>query len=365
MNMSWFDPGIRTVEDLLGVNYSPEVYDPLHKKFPGMPIYASETASTCTARGVYADDGARGWASSYWMTDGSWKPVAERSFVAGSFVWTGFDYVGEASWPNVCCSFGIVDRCGFPKDNYYYYQSWWKTNPIVHLMPHWNWPGKNGQPIRVVAFSNCKRVELFLNGKSFGTKEPPRWEHLEWEVKYEPGTLSAKGFDANGKVTAATVVETTGAPAAIRLYADRNTIVADGEDVLPVEVDILDAQGRIVPTAGNLVTFSVRGAGFVAGVGNGNPSDHDPDQASTARLQRQVYGVDSRGRATGSHRADGFVCGAEERLTAAWGGWRKIGGNPGAARNAHEMVYRRAFRHVPSLGHLFRARRRVERQKVG
>jgi beta-galactosidase len=132
----------------------------------------------------------------------------------------------------------------------------------------------------VIAFSNCASVELFLNGKSLGAKPMPRMGHLEWQVNYEPGTLSAKGSDADGQVTATTSVETTGAPAALRLKTERTSITADGEDLSPVEVDVVDAQGRIVPTADSLVTFSVKGAGHIAGVGNGNPSDHDPDKAS-------------------------------------------------------------------------------------
>ena len=283
MNGGWFDPGFRDVEDLMGVNYYPEVYDKFHKLYPKKPMFASETASTCTTRGVYADDRTNAWVSSYNMTDGSWEPVGSRPFVAGSFPWTGFDYKGEPApfgWPDVNGNFGILDMCGFPKDNYYYYQSWWKTKPMVHLMPHWNWPGKEGQNIHVIAFSNCARVELFLNGQSEGAQDMPRFRHLDWNVKYAPGTLSAKGYDADGKLTAMEVVETTGDPAALRLVYDRTTLSADGEDVLPVEVDIVDAKGRIVPTANNLVTFKVLGAGKVAGVGNGNPSDHDPDRAT-------------------------------------------------------------------------------------
>ena len=282
MNGGWFDPGFRDVEDLAGVNYHTNVYDRFHELYPKKPLFASETASTTTTRGVYDTDKTNGWVSSYRMTDGSWEPVGSRPFVAGSFVWTGFDYKGEPTpfkWPDVNSNFGILDMCGFPKDNYYYYQSWWKTKPIVHLMPHWNWPGREGQEVHVIAFSNCARVELFLNGKSLGAQDMPRFRHLDWKVNYAPGILSAKGYDANGKVTATDSVETTGDPAALKLVYDR-TVLSGEEDVLPVEVDVVDAKGRIVPTANNLVTFAVTGAGRVAGVGNGNPSDHDPDRAS-------------------------------------------------------------------------------------
>ncbi len=217
------------------------------------------------------------------MTDWSWKHVADRPWMCGSFAWTGFDYKGEPTpykWPSVNSHFGILDMCGFPKDNYFYYQSWWKSQPIVHLMPHWNWAGKEGQEIRVIAFSNCPRVELFHNGQSLGVKEMPRYEHLEWKVKYAPGTISARGLDANGQVMTTDLVQTTGAPVALYMIADRLELDADGEDVVPVKVELLDADGRTVPTADNQVTFHMTGPGSIAGVGNGNPSDHDPDQAS-------------------------------------------------------------------------------------
>jgi beta-galactosidase len=202
--------------------------------------------------------------------------------VAGSFAWTGFDYKGEPSpfsWPNIHSNFGIMDMCGFPKDNYYYYLSWWKTDPIVHLLPHWNWAGKEGVPIKVIAFSNCDSVELFLNGTSLGSQVMPRNGHLQWTVPYQPGTLSAKGT-TDGKIIAQDTVETTRDAASIVLKADRTVLAADGEDVIPVEVDIIDSKGRVVPTADNHVTFTIAGSGKIAGVGNGNPIDHDPDTAS-------------------------------------------------------------------------------------
>ena len=281
MNGGWFEPGFATVEDLMGVNYSPNVYSRFHQAHPKMPMFGSETASTESTRGEYSDDKERSFVTSYNMTDDSWRPVAQRDFMAGSFAWTGFDYKGEPSpygWPAINSQYGIMDMCGFPKDNYYYYQSWWKTNPVIHIMPHWNWPGMEGQDIRVVVFSNCQRVELFHNGESLGVKDMPRNGHLSWTVKYAPGSISAKGY--NGAAPAATeTVETTGPPTSLQLKTDRTALVSDGEDVTPIEVDILDAQGRIVPTADNLVTFNVEGAGYVAGVGNGDPGDHDPDKA--------------------------------------------------------------------------------------
>lgn len=286
-NTSTWGHGFSTVEDLQGCNYGGGTdYDRVHATLPKLPVFGSETASTLTTRGEYANDKVNSYVSSYNMTDGAWKPIADRSYMAGGFVWTGFDYKGEPTpytWPCINSHFGILDMCGFPKDNYYYYQSWWKTKPIVHLMPHWNWAGHEGENIRVIAFSNADRVELFLNGTSLGSKKMPRYEHLEWTVPYQPGILSAKGYSGTGRLIAADIDETTGPPAAVRLVTDRKLLSDDGEDIIPVEVDVVDSQGRIVPTASNEVQFKVSGSGSIAGVGNGNPSDHSPDKGKTRR----------------------------------------------------------------------------------
>jgi len=290
--------GITSVEDLQGINYNSGGYDGFHKAHPTMPLYGSETSSEVGTRGVYTatkfdhyqGDPARGFVSAYdvnavpWgqTAEEGWKTIADRPFVAGGYVWTGFDYKGEPTpfgWPDVNSNFGIMDQCGFPKDAFYYYQSVWGDKPMVHVLPHWNWAGKEGQPIDVWAYSNAARVELFLNGTSLGAKDMPADGHLSWSVPYAPGTLEARGVDAAGKIIATDKVETTGAPAALRLMTDRTTLAADGEDLTMVEADVVDAQGRIVPTADTLVTFQVAGAGHVAGVGNGDPTSHEPDKA--------------------------------------------------------------------------------------
>lgn len=289
MNGGWGE-GISLVEDLQGCNYNPGGYDDYHKRFPEQPVYGSETASEVGTRGEYVNDPAKGYVSAYsvnappWAqtSEVAWRALAERDYMAGGFVWTGFDYKGEPTpygWPCVNSHFGIMDECGFPKDAYYYYQSWWGEKPIVHLLPHWNWPGKEGQPIDVWCHSNAETVELFLNGKSLGTKAMPRYGHLEWKVPYAPGRLEAKGY-SGGKLVASDVVETTGAPTQIRLSPDRKILTADGEDVIMVEVALLDEKGCVVPFADNEVIFTVTGAGQVAGVGNGDPSSHEPDKAS-------------------------------------------------------------------------------------
>lgn len=289
MNGSW-GFGISNVEDLQGGNYDPRGYDAFHKKYPKKPFFGSETASAVGTRGEYANDRTKGYVSAYdvnappWAQPAqvAWKALADRPFMEGGFVWTGFDYKGEPTpygWPCVNSHFGIMDMCGFPKDSYYYYKSWWGEKPVVHVYPHWNWKGKEGKAINVWVQSNCEQVELFLNGKSLGIKKMPKHEHLEWNVAYIPGALVAKGYNEH-KLAASDRVETTGTPVSIVLKSDRNLLTADSEDVTMIEVQVLDAKGRIVPEAANKINFTVTGAGSVAGVGNGDPSCHEPDKAS-------------------------------------------------------------------------------------
>ena len=200
--------------------------------------------------------------------------------MAGLFIWTGFDYRGEPTpfhWPAVSSQFGILDTCGFRKDNSYYYEAWWTDKPLVHLLPHWNWQGKEGQPIRVWAHSNCDEVELLLNERSLGRQRVKRNSHVEWEVPYESGTLVARGL-RNGMEVASDQIETTGPPVAVKLTPHRSKLRADGQDVSVVTVEVVDAEGRHIPTAGHEVTFEVTGAGSICGVGNGDPSSHEPDQ---------------------------------------------------------------------------------------
>jgi beta-galactosidase len=281
--------GINGVIDVRGWNYHiGKDMEDYHAQHPNQPNVGTEQGSTVSTRGIYQNDPTRGYVSAYDVNAPNWAHTAERwwgffadrPWLSGGFVWTGFDYRGEPTpyyWPCINSHFGILDVCGFPKDNFYYYQSWWTTNTVLHLLPHWNWAGKEGQEIRVDALSNCKQVELFLNGQSLGKQAMEPNTKLTWQVKYAPGTLSAKGFDADGKVIAEAKVETTGEPAAVQLTPNRTTINADGEDVSVITVSVADAQGRIVPTADNKVHFTIEGAGKILGVGNGDPSCHEPD----------------------------------------------------------------------------------------
>ncbi len=307
--------GISLVEDLQGFNYNTGHYDPFHARFPRQPCYGSETASETTTRGIYADDARAGFVTSHKTTaEDAWQPIAERPWMAGGFVWTGFDYRGEPTpyqWPCVNSHFGIMDTCGFPKDSYYYYLSEWGGKPVAHISAQWNHAGRDGQEIPVWVVGNAARYELFLNGVSLGMKDMPAHRHLEWKVAYAPGTLEARGYDAAGNLVATDRLETTGAPARLELVPDRSSFTADGEDVVMVRCNVRDARGRVVSLADNEVTFAVSGPAWVAGVGNGNPSDHDPDKAS----RRHAF----NGHCLAVVQSDGTTTG-NVTLTASAGG---------------------------------------------
>ncbi len=288
-----YGEGITFVEDMQGMNYGIGAYDRIHNAFPNLPMFGSETASTVSTRGIYANDTKAGYVSAYdvnkpdWgaTAEEGWKALADRPWMAGGFVWTGFDYKGEPTpygWPCINSHFGIIDICGFPKDNFFYYQAWWGSKPMVHLLPHWNWPAKKGVAIPVWAYSNGDEIELILNGSSLGRQKMPAHEHVAWQVPYSPGTLLAKAY-RNGKLIVTDKVVTTGAPAALRVTSTQPVIPADGEEFSLVEVAVVDAAGNVVQDASNLVSFSTTGVGNVVGVGNGDPSSHEPDVATSRR----------------------------------------------------------------------------------
>jgi beta-galactosidase len=226
-----------------------------------------------------------------------WKWITTHDYFAGNFMWTGIDYLGESTWPFKGFASGAMDITGHPKDSYYLYQSLWTDRPVLHLFPHWNWPGRNGQVIPVLAYTNCNIVELFLNGRSLGEKRlefPAQgtsggWNsyaqpmvnattsdlHLSWDVPYEPGVLRAVGKRRDGTVACQSEVRTSGPPAAIRLAVDRDTITTGPGDVAHVTCEIVDSAGTVVPTADNLVSFTVAG-GRTLVVDNANLQDLDP-----------------------------------------------------------------------------------------
>jgi beta-galactosidase len=195
---------------------------------------------------------------------------------------TGFDYKGEPSpysWPNISSNFGILDTCGFYKDNAYYYKAWWGSTPTVHIEPHWNWAGMEGKPIKVWVFGNGDQVEMFVNGHSIGSKPMPKYRHLEWTIPYSPGTLEAKSL-INGRIVARDVVSTTGPAYGLQVTTTNAHIRANSEDCAMLEVSIVDKFGSVIPDATNLIHFASTGAAQILGVGNGDPTSHEPDRAT-------------------------------------------------------------------------------------
>jgi beta-galactosidase len=280
--------GVSDAFDIIGFNYNLQFPDEYHKNNPKRAIFGSETASAISTRGEYTTDRLRNTIRAYDTSEPGWGETAEqwwtfygtREWAAGGFAWTGFDYRGEPTpygWPSINSQFGIVDMCGFPKDTFFYYKSWWSAEPVLHLFPHWNFEGKEGDEIPIWVHSNLDEVELFVNGKSLGSQKVPRLGHVAWKAKYEAGVIEARGSKA-GQVVLTEKRETTGPAVAIRLTADRAEIGADGEDVAVLKVEALDKEGRAVPTAGTYIGFKVSGNGTLIGVGNGDPNCQESDK---------------------------------------------------------------------------------------
>jgi len=297
MNHGWNDGGYSAEVDVTGYNYgqreSQDMND--HIRFPKRCMIGSESASCTVTRGIYERDDNRAYCSEYgtyipeWScsVEKAWTDVAENPFLSGVFIWTGFDYRGEPTpyeWPNINSHFGIMDTCGFPKDNYYYLQSQWCEEPLLHILPHWNWSGEEGIKKDVWVYSNLEEIELFLNGKSLGRKIRKPHGHLEWKVPYEKGELRADGY-RNGELAMTETVRTADRPYQIKAEADRMQLSADGNDVSCIRISVKDRYGNTVPEADHKITFSVKGAAKILGVGNGNPSSHEADKAT----ERHVF----------------------------------------------------------------------------
>jgi beta-galactosidase len=279
--------------DVQGYNYADPAADAFHKANPKVPVMGTEQVSAVGTRGIYKMDVERGYVQSYdpytttgrASAEGWWSFCDAREWLAGGFVWTGFDYRGEPSpyqWPNIGSQYGIIDLCGFPKDSFYYYQAWWTGKPVLHLFPHWNWPGLEGQEIAVWVYTNLDRVELFANGQSLGAKDVKRASHVAWNVKYAPGAIEARGYKG-GQLAMTVKRETTGPAAQLAIAAERAELAADGEDAVTIAVEVRDAQGRYAPLADNAVTFTIDGPGRLIGVGNGDPTSHESDKGSARK----------------------------------------------------------------------------------
>ncbi|MBN2165738.1 MAG: glycosyl hydrolase 53 family protein [Marinilabiliaceae bacterium] len=290
--------GINEVIPVRGFNYRVFGLSPYHQDHPTQPIIGTEMGSTVTTRGVYEKDTIRCYVpdqditAPWWANRAEewWPLAADSSWMMGGFVWTGFDYRGEPTpyhWPNINSHFGIMDVCGFPKNIYYYYQSWWTDKDVLHISPHWNWKGKEGEMIDVWVNTNADDIELFLNDVSLGKIEMHRNSHLKWQVKYEQGQLKAIAHKGDRILTE--VVETTGEPFDLVLMPYKTTMLADGKDATVVNVWTLDKEGREVPTAQNLIKFKLTGDAKIIGVGNGDPSSHEPDKCEDGKWQRSLF----------------------------------------------------------------------------
>ncbi len=291
--------GINEVIPVRGFNYRQFAVADYHESHPDQPVIGTEMGSTVTTRGIYSKDTvlcylpdqditAPWWAST---AETWWKLCAGQPWWSGGFIWTGFDYRGEPTpfqWPNINSHFGVMDMCGFPKNIYYYYQSWWSDRDVLHLSPGWNLDVKPGSPVKVWVNSNAEQVELKLNGTSYGNRKMPRNGHLEWDVPYQPGRLEA--IARKGDRTFRQAVETTGVPVAVVLSPVNRMILADGRDGTVINVTVTDQSGREVPNASNLIRFSLKGDARILGVGNGDPSSHEADQCPDGGWQRRLFG---------------------------------------------------------------------------
>ncbi len=343
--------GINEVIPVRGFNYRIKGVEPYHADHPGQPVIGTEMGSTVTTRGIYEKDTVKGYVpdedvtAPWWAnTAEQWWPMAANdSWYMGGFVWTGFDYRGEPTpyqWPNISSHFGVMDMCGFPKNIYYYYQSWWTNDDVLHISPHWNWKGKEGQPIQVWVNSNADQVELFLNGKSLGKKDMPRNSHLEWTVPYEAGKLEAMATKKGKQFSAA--VETTGDPYEVVVTPYKTTILADGKDATVLNISVVDRQGREVPDAQTAIRFAAAGDLHIIGVGNGDPSSHEADKGEDSVAERHLFNghaqvIVQSGVKPGMYHftasAEGLQVGATDITTIVPGvphsvlGWKPVGDN--------------------------------------
>ena len=352
--------GFQKIVDVFGYNYKPFEYGKFRAANPAIPIFGSETASTISSRGEYffpvSDDKSKGLSdfqmSSYdlyaprWATtpDAEFKGQDENPFVAGEFVWTGFDYIGEPTpynsdlsnlnnysnpedkaraekelaaigkirTPSRSSYFGIIDLAGFPKDRYYLYQAHWRPDfPMAHILPHWNWPGREGEITPVHVYTSGDEAELFLNGQSLGRKKKGQFEYrLRWDdVKYAPGELKVVAYK-NGKPWTTDVVRTTGAASQLTLKTDRAKIAADGKDLSFVTVTVADQKGQLVPRSKNHIQFEIEGPGEIVAVDNGDATSFESFQAKERNayngLALVIVRANQPGKITLKAHADGL-----------------------------------------------------------
>jgi len=286
--------GATAIVEIPGINYHPQAYKEFHEKFPHKPLVGAETTSSFSQRGEWMtdlsqnriaglDECCASW-SNHVRT--AWKYVDTQPFVMGTFVWTGFDYRGEPTpcpWPAVSSFFGTYDACGFPKDPVYLYKAYWKKEPSIHIVPHWNLPVEEGTPIRVRVFTNCEYVKLYLNGETVGEQANDKYEQTIFTVPYKKGKLTAEGIN-NNEVAARMSVKTSKPAAKLKIELSKPEMKNDGFDAIAVNIMALDEDGLFVPDAQDMVRFTVTGGAYIAGVGNGNQNSHEPDFAEYREL---------------------------------------------------------------------------------
>ncbi len=279
-------------QDVIGINYQTQSYDEIHKRYPNKPIFASECSANSTSRAHYYDDdtAAQGYYAAYDHNytigfagrEFTWQFMMEREWVMGAYQWIAFEHRGETRWPRLCSQSGAIDMFLQKKDAFYQNLSHWGDKPMVHLMPHWNWKGMEGRSIRVLAYTNCDTLELFLNGASLGRKAIEPYGHGEWMVKYEPGTLRVVGYQ-KGQEVAHDEQVTTGEPVAIRLRCDNDNVHKLGDMAL-VTCYAVDANGREVPDATDFVHFFTGSGCTVAGTGS-DVCDHVPPYVPNRKMR--------------------------------------------------------------------------------
>ena len=286
------EKGSAAVMDVIGINYNVASYDRVHEQYPDICLLGSENVSTLSTRGCYRTDNEWHVKNSYdeelvpWgrSVRDSWRAAAERDFIAGQFVWTGFDYRGEPTpyrWPSVSSQFGLLDTCGFPKEAAFFQKACWSEAPMVHILPHWNW--EEGETVRVMTVTNGDEVELFLNGRSLGRRPSNVYEQNEWQVPFEKGCLSARAY-RKGVCVAEAAQKTAGAPCRLSLRASRDWIYSDGADAMALDICAVDENGIPVPTADFPVQVACSDGGRVLGMGNGDPNSHEDDTLPQRRL---------------------------------------------------------------------------------
>ena len=295
-------PEVATVYDELdaiGINYNLNRYDEVHEKYPDKSIFASECCASSTTRGWYDDTVfSTGYTSAYdkdssdlWFLgrEKTWKFLREREWILGGYQWIAFEHRGETMWPRLCSQAGAIDLFLQKKDAFYQNKSHWVDEPMVHLMPHWNFEGREGENIRVVAYTNCDELELFLNGKCLGRKAIEKYGHGEWSVPYEAGRLEVKAY-LEGQLVASDARETTGRAVALKLRLDNKVESANGRDAAIVTCYCVDAEGREVPTAAPYVRFHCNTLGKIVGTGS-DVCDHNPVPDTARQMRAGRIGV--------------------------------------------------------------------------